>query len=150
MQIMPHIKDYWRLIGSLIYLLVGLIIIVAGIIDNIPLFYHSPFENINDWIRILWCLAFSCFGFSIAAYRASKAIHGPGGEAWCLYLTIYPLNLALLSVFAFAVLHIAPQTSNHLFYFLSAPLCFLFSWYIDVWVGNPMKMFKELAQRGAK
>jgi len=129
-QLENSIKDKGRFLGAIISLMLGLfIVIVLPYYFGIDLLYNNPAENFSNYPRFLWCLAFCFFGFFFPAYRASKLMHDE--PAWKSYPTVYLISLIIISCLVFAVLHISERTSNYLFYFLSSPICFIFSYYID-------------------
>ncbi len=59
------------------------------------------------------------------------------------YFLIYPLSLLILATLIFAVLHASKNTSNYLYYFFSAPLAFVLSFYIDTLLKSPIDLFKR-------
>ena len=135
--------DRGRLIGAGVFLIVGvfLIPIFAFFWGLSAVFYDTAKGNTHDAIRLLWSISWCCIGFAFIAYRASKTTHvTPARQT---YFSIYPLSLLILATLIFAVLHASKNTSNYLYYVLSAPLAFVLSFHIDTLLKRPLDLLKR-------
>ncbi len=138
------IKDKGRFLGALIYYILAIFILfILPHYLKINLIYTKSIDDFSNYPRFLWSLAFSFFGFSMIAFRASEKEH-PDSPAWKSYPTIYLVNLIIISSLVFAILHISNQTSNYLFYFFSSPICFMLSYYIDSLLKSPLDLLKSI------
>lgn len=128
-------RDLGRLIGCIVYGFLGFVtIIVLAALDyygKADFFYDQASNNFSDGKRLLWCLAFSFIGFAAIAYRASKGQYKRGDEAWRYYPTTYLTILILISSLVFSFYHIFNETRNYLFYYISAPTCFILGYFSD-------------------
>lgn len=120
------IRDGSRFIGFIFYALLG-VILLCFIIKNG--FYNEALESFNNWPRFIWSLSFGCFGFSAIAFRASKSFHKSSGIE--SYTTIYPVTILIISCLVFVLFNAIESTSNYLYYFVSAPISFSLTYYID-------------------
>lgn len=135
--------DKGRLMGGIYYLIIG--VAILGYIRRRwgwSYFYDEPLEGFENWRRLLWCLAWSCFGFFCIAYQASKMKNKD--KAFPDYATLYPTALFLISLTIYSILQVFKGTSTYIFYFLSVPLCFSLSFMIDVIIFERDKLFKSL------
>jgi hypothetical protein len=138
------VKDTGRFIFAIIYFIIGLLIIfLMPKLFNYNYFYIISKNDFNNFPRLIWCIAFSFIGFSALAYEASKSEHKDeknNGEkekevkskkAIYSYLYYYPIILIANSSFIFGIFHIFKETSNYLFYFLSASCAVYLSFQVD-------------------
>jgi hypothetical protein len=140
---MKTTKDKSRLYGAKIYFVLSILIFGAiFLIWKWNYFTDAPLPGFRNWRRILWCISWSFLGFSAIAHKSSKKNHT--GSAWPSYATVYPLALVFISMIVFSVLHIFEGTKNYLFYFLSTPICFVFSYSIDQLIEKKFAYLKEL------
>jgi len=136
------IQDKGRFIGSIIYLVIGLVILIFMLIWGTTFFYNSAPKDVTNWKRILWCLVWGCWGFSYTALQQSKVSHND--PAWKSYISKYLVAILFVASLVFSILHLSDKTSNYIFYFLSAPITFILSFNIDRSIGDTINILKTI------
>jgi len=145
------IQDRWRFTGALLYLGIGIALLYLA---RDEMFYVMPkagqsfsvgrVENFDNLPRYVWCLACAMFGMSAIAFEASKVGDADrGSEApkgfgvLVSYFSRYLIGLLLTSSLIFVVFSAYDETKGYLFYFATAPSCFVFGYLVDFIVQRP-------------
>ena len=132
-------KNKERKIGSMIFLIMAIIILVLLVI------YRDSSSFIPDWHRIFWLLTFTFFGVSAAALDASKKYHDdkPSDKILFQYFSRYLIVAIAISSLLYGVLTIFDLKDNFHYYFISAPLGLAFGYTIDIFVSNLHKLVSD-------
>ena len=113
-----------RLILGICCCLLPIIILICVRKD---VFYIIPSLDFNIY-RWFWTMLCSWFGFGVLIL---KNIPQNQSDPSLDYYTYYPVLLVVISSIVFSILHLFPQTSNFIFYYLSFSLCFIFGYMVD-------------------
>ncbi len=108
-----HQKD--RSICSKVYFTISGIIFLVFLIWSIcihsPNILHIITNNLNSYIipRFLWCLGWSCFGFSVLAYTIKDICPDSPYPKYKIY---YPFMLLSISLLTLCILSMNEKTNQ--------------------------------------
>lgn len=130
-----------RVAMSVVYYLLFCILLVLLYKKREQAFYHSVADDSWNFYRYLWSLAWAVAGFASIALRLRCHPKLPYPE----YITHYPMQLAAMAAIVFGVLHIFENTSNFVYYYLSAAMCFTLGYAVDSYWSYVKGLLKRLS-----
>ncbi len=129
---------YSRGLLSILYLIISLVLINLGLESANPGRIRVFEDAFNKFI---WCYGFSLLGFALLSFKAIKR----GKSPFPSFIFYYPITLAIIAALIFSISYLLGSASRVVFYYLSAPLCVIFSFRIDSFEYMVDKTIKKFA-----